>query len=144
LKLLAVRVRNRALRAAHTRGNRISRKPLLRIEHLFGEAKTCHGLGHARYRGLAKVQQQMLLAAVAFDLKRLAVSAGRRRAPANAVAKRVERGCPAPLSTLNHLRKSLIGMWAAVAGMSMVVLLGGMEVAVHLPALVHANGLDAH
>jgi IS5 family transposase len=124
MKRLAVRGRNRALRAAQTRGYRISRKLRLRIEHLFGEAKTCHGLGRARYRGLVKVQRQMLLTAAVINLKRLAASLGRRRAPANAVAKRVERASCSPLSTLNRLRKALTGLQAALTGILAPALLG--------------------
>lgn len=131
MRRLSVRGRNRALRAARTRGYRISRKLRLRIEHLFGEAKTCHGLGRARYRGLAKVQRQMLLTAAAINLKRLAASLGRRRAPANAVAKRVERACFSPFSALVCLRKALTGLQAALTGIQTPALLGGRDALVH-------------
>lgn len=114
MRRLAVRGRNRALRAARTRGYRISRKLRLRIEHLFGEAKTCHGLGRARYRGVAKVHRQMLLTAAAINLKRLAASLGRRRAPAKAIAKRVGRAFFSPLSALIRLRKALTCLQAAL------------------------------
>ena len=43
--------RNAALRAHKTRTYGISRRLRLRIEHAFGEGKTCHGLARARCRG---------------------------------------------------------------------------------------------
>ena len=54
-----------------TRGYQISRKLRHRIEHLFGEAKQSHGLRRARYRGLAKMNEQTTLTAIAQNLKRL-------------------------------------------------------------------------
>ncbi|MGD1147580.1 MAG: transposase [Thermoanaerobaculaceae bacterium] len=79
-KLAMLRARNRAVRAMRTRGYRISRKLRLRIEHFFGEGKTCHRLGRARYRGLAKVDQQAVLTVAAMNLKRLAAWVNRRSA----------------------------------------------------------------
>ncbi len=131
MKRLGVRGRNRALRAARTRGYRISRKLRLRIEHLFGEAKTCHGLGRARYRGVAKVKRQMVLTAAAINLKRLAASLGRRRTAANAVAKSADGASFSPLSTSNRLRATVTGLQAALAAALAPVLLGENEVAVH-------------
>jgi transposase len=48
-----------------------------RVEHLFAEAKNCHGLGRARGRGLLAVNTQALLTAIVQNVKRLA--AWRRR-----------------------------------------------------------------
>jgi len=79
LKRLAVRGRNKAVRAKRTRAYAISRKLRIRIEHAFGEAKTCHALGRARHRGLAKVNRQVLMTATVLNLKRLMVWVGRRR-----------------------------------------------------------------
>jgi IS5 family transposase len=79
-KLAMLRARNRAVRAMRTRGYRISRRLRLRIEHFFGEGKTCHGLGRARYRGLAKVDHQAVLTAAVMNLKRLATWVHRRSA----------------------------------------------------------------
>ncbi len=42
-----------------------------RIEHKFAEAKRYHGLGRARYWGLAKVRVQVFLTAFALNLKRI-------------------------------------------------------------------------
>jgi transposase len=80
IKRLAVRGRNRAVKARGTRGYAISRKLRLRIEHTFGEGKTCHGLGRARYRGVAKVNCQVLITAAVINLKRLLSRGGRRHA----------------------------------------------------------------
>ena len=126
-----MRGRNRVLCAAGKRGYRISRKLRLRIAHLFGEAKTCHGLGRARYRGVAKVQRQMLLTAAAINLKRLAASLWRRRAPANAVAKRVEWACFSPFFAHIRLPKALAGLQAALTGIQTPALLGGRKACVH-------------
>jgi len=79
-KRATLRARNRAVRAMRTRGYRISRRLRLRIEHFFGEGKTCHGLGRARYRGLAKVDHQAVLTAAVMNLKRLAAWVHRRSA----------------------------------------------------------------
>jgi IS5 family transposase len=53
------------------KGYNISRKLRHRIEHLFGEAKESHGLARARYRGLANMNEQVTLTAIAQNLKRL-------------------------------------------------------------------------
>jgi transposase len=79
LKQRAVRGRNKAVRARRTRGYAISRKLRIRIEHAFGEAKTCHALGRARHRGLAKVNRQVLITAAVINLKRLMTWVGRHR-----------------------------------------------------------------
>ena len=70
-KWTQARALNRAWELASTRGYRISRKLRHRIEHLFGEAKESHGLSRARYRGLAKMSEQVTLTAIAQNLKRL-------------------------------------------------------------------------
>ena len=79
LKQLAIRGRNRAVRAKRTRDDAIRRELRIRIEHAFGEGKTCHALGRTRYRGLAKVNRQVLITAAVINLKRLIAWAGRRR-----------------------------------------------------------------
>lgn len=116
-KRLGADGRERAIRIRSTRAYRISRKLRLRIEHLFGEAKTCHGLGRARYRGLEKVARQMTLTAVAINLKRLAMSLGRGKAPAKVAAMRVEAGGAAHFSAdscLDRLLNWLGGLFSAV------------------------------
>ena len=62
---------NRAAELSTSNGYNLSRKLRHRIEHLFGEAKQSHGLSRARYRGLAKMNEQVTLAAIAQNLKRL-------------------------------------------------------------------------
>ena len=61
-----------------TAGYQVSRRLRLRIEHLFGEGKECHGLDRARYRGLGKFDGQVQLTAAVMNLKRLAYWRGRR------------------------------------------------------------------
>ena len=48
------------------------KKRRLRVEHKFAEGKKYHGLGVARYWGLAKVRVQVYMTALALNLKRLA------------------------------------------------------------------------
>ena len=96
---------------ASTRAYRISRKLRHRIEHLFGEAKQSHGLSRARYRGLAKMNQQVTLTAIAQNLKRLVkflAKPGRREANQGAVRPRPR--CPWVSSLLFRLRFALEGI----------------------------------
>lgn len=64
--------RNSAVRASKTKAYELSRRLRLRVEHAIGEGKTCHGLARARYRGLDKLQAQLLLTGAVINLKRLA------------------------------------------------------------------------
>ncbi len=68
---------NHAAELPNSRGYKISRKLRHRIEHLFGEAKQSHGLSRARFRGLAKMNEQTTLTAIAQNLKRLVKYLGR-------------------------------------------------------------------
>lgn len=79
------RGRNRALRLRFTRNFTISRLLRLRVEHKIGEAKECHGLRRARFRGLPKVDMQVKLTAVVMNLKLLATFL---RRPARGMALR--------------------------------------------------------
>jgi len=71
-KILQEEARNLAVENMRTEGYQISRRLRLRIEHLIGEAKGCHGMGRARHRGLTKVDHQVKLTATVMNLKRLA------------------------------------------------------------------------
>ena len=62
---------NHAAELSTSKGYNFSRKLRHRIEHLFGEAKESHGLGRARSRGLEKMNEQVILTAIAQNLKRL-------------------------------------------------------------------------
>ena len=59
-------------------GYRVSRKLRTRSEHIFAEAKSQHGLGQARHRGLERVDRQSLMVATVQNLKRLARTLWRR------------------------------------------------------------------
>lgn len=78
--------RNQAIDEMGTVGYQVSRRLRTRIEHLFAEAKTVHGMARARSRGLAKVDAQVKLTAAVMNLKRLA-QAMRRRATGVAAAR---------------------------------------------------------
>lgn len=47
------------------------KKRRARVEHKFADGKRWHGLGVARYWGLAKVRLQVFMTALALNLKRL-------------------------------------------------------------------------
>lgn len=101
--------RNEAVRATRTRGYAISRVHRLRVEHAIGEAKCCHGLDRARYRGLDKVRAQILLTGTVINLKRLA--AHHARQPAQSVATpatTVPRLCEDRRKTADIDRKSAL------------------------------------
>ena len=51
-KIKEVNARNFARDLAKTREYKLSQKLRKRVEHIFAEAKVCHGLGRARCRGL--------------------------------------------------------------------------------------------
>ncbi|MEE8434095.1 MAG: IS5 family transposase [bacterium] len=88
-KLAQAKALNAAWELTRTRGYQISRKLRHRIEHLFGEAKLTHGLGRARYRGLAKMNEQATLTAIAQNLKRLVkfLNKPNRRQPNNGAVR---------------------------------------------------------
>jgi transposase len=70
-KIKNTKARNLVRQIISTAEYKLSQKRRKRIEHSFAEAKICHGLGRARYRGLRKVQQQDTLTAVVQNMKRL-------------------------------------------------------------------------
>lgn len=101
-KVRRARARNRVRELHPTRGYATSRKLRIRSEHIFAEAKTCHGMDRARQRGRANVQIQADLTGIVQNLKRLAAFLGRRRGQAAQVAQplpssRTSRGCSVPV-----------------------------------------------
>lgn len=70
-KIKEVHARNLARTIARSAEYRLSQKLRKRIEHLFAEAKTWHGLNRARCRGLRAVHQQLDMTAVVQNIKRL-------------------------------------------------------------------------
>jgi len=58
-------------------GKRIYKRRRETVERSFADAKQLHGHRYARMRGLAKVQQQCLLAAAAQNIKKIALLLGR-------------------------------------------------------------------
>jgi transposase len=70
----------RALAAcAGSQGRRLLRKRQTCMEGLFGQAKSQHGLDHARLRGLVKMQVQGLLTAMVLNVKKLMQAVSGRR-----------------------------------------------------------------
>ncbi len=85
-KVRVAEARNRVREIHRTRGYKVSRKLRIRSEHVFAEGKEHHGLGHARRRGLEKLQVQCELSATVQNLRRLVGFLGRRRRGAAAAA----------------------------------------------------------
>jgi IS5 family transposase len=70
-KVKKVLSRNYVRLLAQTSGYKLSQKLRKRVEHIFAEAKICHGLGRARCRGIIALQQQLTLTAFVQNIKRL-------------------------------------------------------------------------
>ena len=64
---------------AGRRGRRLLKRRQTCIEGLFGQAKTQHGLGRARWRGVVKMQMQSLLTAIVLNVKQLLRSVSGRK-----------------------------------------------------------------
>ena len=62
---------DKARQLTKTRGYRISQIMRKRVEELFGEAKECMGLRRMKFRGALFVQEQVLLTAMAQNVKRM-------------------------------------------------------------------------
>jgi transposase len=102
-KLKEAQARNKVREIQNTRGYTISRKLRTRSEHIFAEGKNQHGLARARRRGRERVEDQVILAAVVQNLKRLVTFRGRRGGSAAAAAS---AACPGPRFGLHnaHIR----------------------------------------
>jgi len=70
-KAKEINARNYARKCAETSEYKLSQKLRKRVEHIFAEAKGCHGLGRARCRGLRNMQQQACMTATVQNIKRL-------------------------------------------------------------------------
>ena len=77
-KIRQVQARNQAREIAQTPEYKLSQKLRKRVEHIFAEAKNCHGLARARCRGLQSMEEQLSMTAVVQNIKRL-VSFSRRK-----------------------------------------------------------------
>jgi transposase len=86
-RIREVKVRNQARETIQTTGYRVSQKLRKRSEHLFAEAKVCHGLRRARARGLTRVREQLACTATVQNIKRLVSFCLRR--DRTAAAKRI-------------------------------------------------------
>ena len=93
-KVRLAKARNYARLIASTSDYKLSQKLRKRSEHVFAEAKTCHGLDRARCRGNSSLQYQLYMTATVQNVKRL-VSFSKRK------IKSVLEG------TLNHISMPL-------------------------------------
>lgn len=85
-KVREAKARNAARFIAHTDSYRRSQALRKRVEHSFAEGKQQHGLGRARYRGLAPLQEQLYCIASVQNLKRLVSFMNRKKKAASACA----------------------------------------------------------
>ena len=69
--------RGRPLSEAELRVNKAISRPRGSVERAFGSMKKHYGLARARYLGLAKMNMQLMLSAMAFNLKKAAILAGK-------------------------------------------------------------------
>ena len=88
-KVREAKARNAARFIAHTDSYRRSQALRKRSEHSFAEGKQQHGLGRARYRGLAPLQEQLYCIASVQNLKRLVSFMNRKKKAASACATAV-------------------------------------------------------
>ncbi|MFC1551980.1 transposase [Candidatus Latescibacterota bacterium] len=70
-KTKEVKAKNYAVDFAKTKEYKLSQKLRKRVEHIFAEAKVCHGLGRARCRGFQAMQHQAYMTDVVQNIKRL-------------------------------------------------------------------------
>ena len=70
-KVREAKARNHARSISLTSDYKLSQRLRKRSEHIFAEAKQQHGMGRARYRGLASLNEQLNLVATVQNLKRL-------------------------------------------------------------------------
>ena len=77
-KVKEANARNYIREITKTPEYKLSQKLRIRVEHIFAEAKVCHGLGRARCRGLRAMQQQACMTATVQNIKRLVGHMGRK------------------------------------------------------------------
>ena len=70
-KVRLAKASNYARLIASTSDYKLSQKLRKRSEHIFAEAKICHGLRRARCRGKSSLQDQLYMTATAQNVKRL-------------------------------------------------------------------------
>jgi transposase len=70
-KIQDVQARNHLRQLACSPEYKLSQKLRKRVEHIFAEAKICHGLARARCRGLRNMRQQACMTAAVQNIKRL-------------------------------------------------------------------------
>lgn len=99
-----ITIRNRARQIIQTTGYRVSQKLRKRSEHLFAEAKVCHGLRRARARGLARVREQLACTATVQNIKRLVSFCLRQDRKAAVQRNSAPRFLASTASVVSHFR----------------------------------------
>ncbi len=92
-KVREAKARNYARSISLTSDYRLSQKLRKRSEHIFAEAKQQHGMGQARYRGLASLNEQLNLVATVQNLKRLVSFIRRGKASICALSVKDSASC---------------------------------------------------
>ena len=92
-KVREAKARNHARSISLTADYKLSQRLRKRSEHIFAEAKQQHGMGRARYRGLASLNEQLNLVATVQNLKRLVSFIRRGKASACALSVEESASC---------------------------------------------------
>ena len=92
-KVREAKARNHARSISLTADCKLSRRLRKRSEHIFAEAKQQHGMGRARYRGLASLNEQLNLVAAVQNLKRLVSFIRRGKASMCALSVKDSASC---------------------------------------------------
>ena len=104
---------NDAVQQIATRGNAINRRLRLRIEHLMGVGKTCHGVGRARFLRQEEVSCQVKMTAAMMNLKRLAAHCSQRKAAA--VVSLAQMASAALTRAITAVLRGILRCWRDLA-----------------------------
>ena len=109
-KVREAKARNHARSISLTADCKLSRRLRKRSEHIFAEAKQQHGMGRARYRGLASLNEQLNLVAAVQNLKRLVSFIRRGKASMCALSVKDSASCSSN-SSYSLLTRTLIRLF---------------------------------
>ena len=109
-KVREAKARNHARSISLTADCKLSQRLRKRSEHIFAEAKQQHGMGRARYRGLASLNEQLNLVATVQNLKRLVSFIRRGKASMCALSVKDSASCSSN-SSYSLLTRTLIRLF---------------------------------
>ncbi len=109
-KVREAKARNHARSISLTADYKLSRRLRKRSEHIFAEARQQHGMGRARYRGPASLNEQLNLVATVQNLKRLVSFIRRGKASMCALSVKDSASCSSN-SSYSLLTRTLIRLF---------------------------------